>query len=73
MTMADVKDIQYHEHTTVVHVTKQQAIELMAAIDEKMKKVRDEFKGVELMTAPKHAGPKIRIGLWREEKAESSE
>jgi len=70
MTKIGAEDIQYHRNTTMLHLTKKQVIELVAAIDEKMKKVRDEFKGLVLITVPKPAGPKIIVGVWRE-KAES--
>ena len=66
MTLIDA-DIQYHENTTVIHLTEEQAIKLVAAIEENMKKVtKGVFKGVELLTIPKLAEHKIRVGLWRE-------
>ena len=74
MTEIGAEDIQYHRNTTMVHLTKKQVIELVAAIDENMKIAKGMlFKGVELMTILEPAGPKIRVGLWREEEAESSE
>ena len=67
MTIVDIDEILYHNSTTVIHLTEEQAIKLVAAIDENMKKVEGMFKGVELMTVPKLVEYKIRVGLWREE------
>ena len=64
MTIVDVDEILYHKSVIRIHLTEEQAIKLMAAIEENLKKVKENFKGVELMTILKLAENKIRVGLW---------
>ncbi len=65
MTVIDVDNIQHHENTTVIHLTTVQAIEFAAAIDENVKNVKDDIKGLMLMTI--RFGPAILVGLWSKE------
>jgi hypothetical protein len=65
MTVIDVDNIQHHENTTVVHLTSVQAIEFAAAIVENVKNVKDDIKGLMLMTI--RFGPAILVGLWSKE------
>jgi len=65
MTLIDVDNIQHCESTTVVHLTRAQAIEFAAAIEENVKNVKDDIKGLMLMTV--RFGPAILVGLWSKE------
>ncbi len=66
MIMVDVSEIQYHESIIRIHLTEEQAIMLVAAIELNMKKVKGDCKGIELMTILKLVENKIRVGLWKE-------
>ena len=67
MTMVDVSEILYHKSVIRIHLTEEQAIKLVAAIELNMKKVKGDCKGIKLMTILKLVENKIRVGLWREE------
>ena len=65
MTLIDVDNIQHHKNTIVIHLTRAQAIEFTAAIDENVKNLKDDIMGLMLMTI--RFGPAIIVGLWSKE------